>query len=66
MFILKNKDRFFFDQATGYGSDSSIDPTASSVNPNAYLASDVGFNGLRGILVIAVLVLLILYIFKKL
>lgn len=64
-FILKNKKRFaLYDNASGGGSDTTTDPSASSVNPNNFLAPLVS-QKFKKVLIAVVLILVIIYLFKK-
>lgn len=64
-FILKNKRRFaLYDNATGSGSDTTNDASASSVNPNNFLAPLVS-SKLKKVLIAVALILVIIYLFKK-
>lgn len=64
-FVMNNKRALLYDNATMGGNDNSTDPTASSVNPNAFLVPDIGVNRIRNYLIIAILVLGIIYLYKK-
>lgn len=62
-FVLQNASLFKHNNAYG-GGDMSSDPNASSANPTAMLAPDIGMRRLRNFLVLVVLVLAIVYLIK--
>lgn len=65
MYIVRNKRSLLYNDATGTGGDSSTDPSAAGVNPNAYLVGDIGSARVVRLLLVVLLILAIIYLFKR-
>lgn len=65
LYIVNNKDKFRYDNATSGGSDTSVDASARFINPNDFLAPTVRQAGIIRLLEIIVLILLSIFLIKK-
>lgn len=64
-FIMSNKGKYLYNDAAGTGNDLSNDPSAKYIDPNNYLAPEVGKPGIVKILLVIALALVIIFLIKN-